>query len=83
MKINPLADWDDKDVWREVHAKSLPYHPLHDQGFASIGCVPCTKPGEGREGRWAGTGKVECGLHEDQQDGAPVVAGDHSAIRVA
>ncbi|MEH3055045.1 MAG: phosphoadenylyl-sulfate reductase [Patulibacter minatonensis] len=65
VKINPLADWDDKDVWREVHKLGLPYHPLHDQGFASIGCVPCTRPGEGREGRWAGTDKVECGLHQE------------------
>lgn len=84
VKINPLADWDDKDVWREVLGRSLPYHPLHDQGFASIGCVPCTRPGEGREGRWAGTGKVECGLHEDQQDAAPVTAADgHSPVKVA
>lgn len=65
VKVNPLADWDDKDVWREVHKLGLPYHPLHDQGFASIGCVPCTRPGEGREGRWAGTAKVECGLHQE------------------
>jgi phosphoadenosine phosphosulfate reductase len=65
VKINPLADWTDKDVWREVHKLGLPYHPLHDQGFASIGCVPCTNPGEGREGRWAGTDKVECGLHQE------------------
>ena len=42
---------------------SLPYHPLHDQGYASIGCAPCTQPGDGREGRWAGTDKTECGLH--------------------
>lgn len=85
VKINPLADWDDKDVWREISNRSLPYHPLHDQGFASIGCVPCTNPGEGREGRWAGSAKVECGLHEDQQGGAPAGpdSGDHSAVKVA
>lgn len=65
VKINPLADWSDKDVWREVHALSLPYHPLHDQGYASIGCVPCTKPGDGREGRWSGSDKTECGLHQE------------------
>jgi phosphoadenosine phosphosulfate reductase len=65
VKVNPLADWSEKDVWREVHKLGLPYHPLHDQGFASIGCVPCTNPGEGREGRWAGTDKVECGLHQE------------------
>jgi phosphoadenosine phosphosulfate reductase len=42
----------------------LPYNPLHDQGYASIGCEPCTRPGNGREGRWAGLDKTECGIHE-------------------
>ena len=46
-----------------IHERDLPYHPLHDQGYASIGCAPCTQPGSGREGRWAGTDKIECGLH--------------------
>ncbi|MBF6619399.1 MAG: phosphoadenylyl-sulfate reductase [Patulibacter sp.] len=63
VKVNPLADWSDKDVWRYVVEHDLPYNPLHDQGFSSIGCTPCTNPGEGRAGRWTGTGKVECGLH--------------------
>ena len=62
-KINPLADWTEKDVWRRIHERELPYHPLHDQGYASIGCTHCTKPGAGREGRWAGNDKIECGLH--------------------
>lgn len=62
-KFNPLADWDEKDVWRYVHEHDLPYHALHDRGYASIGCAPCTLPGDGREGRWAGRGKTECGLH--------------------
>ena len=62
-KINPLADWTEKDVWRRIHERSLPYHPLHDRGYASIGCTHCTKPGTGREGRWAGSDKTECGLH--------------------
>ena len=62
-KFNPLADWSDADVWRYVHEHDLPYHPLHDQGYASIGCAPCTLPGNGREGRWAGQEKTECGLH--------------------
>ena len=62
-KYNPLADWTDKDLWRRIHERELPYHPLHDQGFESIGCAPCTKPGSGRDGRWAGTDKTECGLH--------------------
>lgn len=65
VKINPLADWTGKDVWREVFARELPYHPLHDQGYESIGCLPCTNPGSGREGRWTGTAKIECGLHQE------------------
>jgi phosphoadenosine phosphosulfate reductase len=63
-KVNPLADWTDKDLWRYVFEHDLPYHPLHDRGYASIGCQPCTQPGQGREGRWAGLDKIECGLHE-------------------
>jgi phosphoadenosine phosphosulfate reductase len=62
-KFNPLVDWSDKDVWSYVHEHDLPYHPLHDRGYASIGCAPCTMPGTGREGRWAGQAKTECGLH--------------------
>jgi phosphoadenosine phosphosulfate reductase len=63
-KVNPLADWSEKDLWRYVFKHDLPYHPLHDQGYASIGCEPCTRPGAGREGRWAGLEKTECGIHE-------------------
>jgi len=62
-KYNPLADWTEKDLWARIAERDLPYHPLHDQGYASIGCAPCTQPGTGRDGRWAGTDKVECGLH--------------------
>jgi phosphoadenosine phosphosulfate reductase len=62
-KVNPLADWSEKDLWRYIFANDLPYNPLHDRGYASIGCAPCTRPGEGREGRWAGLDKTECGLH--------------------
>ncbi len=62
-KYNPLAHWTDKDLWRRIHERDLPYNPLHDQGYESIGCAPCTQPGTGREGRWAGTDKTECGLH--------------------
>jgi phosphoadenosine phosphosulfate reductase len=62
-KFNPLVDWSDKDVWTFVHKYDLPYHPLHDRGYASIGCAPCTMPGNGREGRWIGQAKTECGLH--------------------
>lgn len=63
MKYNPLAAWTEKDLWRRIHERSLPYNPLHDKGYESIGCAPCTLPGSGREGRWAGTQKTECGLH--------------------
>jgi phosphoadenosine phosphosulfate reductase len=63
-KVNPLADWTEKDLWRYIHEHDLPYNPLHDQGYASIGCAPCTQPGSGREGRWAGDEKIECGIHE-------------------
>jgi phosphoadenosine phosphosulfate reductase len=62
-KYNPLAHWTDKDLWRRINDRDLPYNPLHDQGYESIGCAPCTQPGSGREGRWAGTEKTECGLH--------------------
>jgi phosphoadenosine phosphosulfate reductase len=62
-KYNPLAHWTDKDLWRRINERDLPYNPLHDQGYESIGCAPCTQPGSGREGRWAGTEKTECGLH--------------------
>ena len=62
-KFNPLVDWSDADIWRYVHENDLPYHPLHDDGYDSIGCAPCTLPGNGREGRWAGQAKTECGLH--------------------
>ena len=62
-KLNPLADWTEKDIWTYIFKHDLPYHPLHDQGYASIGCAPCTQPGEGRDGRWAGTDKTECGIH--------------------
>ena len=63
VKFNPLADWTEKDVWTYIFKHDLPYNPLHDQGYASIGCAPCTQPGEGREGRWAGSEKTECGIH--------------------
>ena len=62
-KYNPLADWTERDVWNYIHEHDLPYNPLHDRGYASIGCAPCTLPGDGREGRWSGQDKSECGLH--------------------
>jgi phosphoadenosine phosphosulfate reductase len=62
-KVNPLADWSEKDLWTYIFEHDLPYNPLHDQGYSSIGCAPCTQPGSGREGRWAGQDKTECGIH--------------------
>jgi phosphoadenosine phosphosulfate reductase len=62
-KYNPLALWTEKDLWQRIFERELPYNPLHDQGYSSIGCAPCTQPGPGREGRWTGTEKTECGLH--------------------
>lgn len=67
VKINPLLPWTRKDVWKFIEQHEVPYNPLHDQGYPSIGCWPCTRPvadGEDeRAGRWAGTIKKECGLH--------------------
>jgi len=62
-KASPLADWTNDDVWAYIRERELPVNPLHERGYASIGCTHCTAPGTGREGRWAGTGKTECGLH--------------------
>lgn len=76
MKYNPLADWTEKDLWRRIHERGLPYHPLHDEGYESIGCAVCTKPGSGREGRWAGTEKTECGLHLPPDATAKVANGE-------
>lgn len=67
VKINPLARWDKQQVWDYIAVNNLPYNPLHDQGYPSIGCTHCTAPvreGENeRAGRWRGLAKKECGLH--------------------
>jgi phosphoadenosine phosphosulfate reductase len=67
VKVHPLASWSKDDVRRYIGAHQVPYHPLLDAGYTSIGCWPCTRPtapGEDeRAGRWSGTGKTECGLH--------------------
>jgi phosphoadenosine phosphosulfate reductase len=66
-KLHPLADWDEKRVWAYIVANDIPYNPLHDTGYRSIGCIPCTRPiapdEEERAGRWAGSDKLECGIH--------------------
>lgn len=67
VKINPIVDWTTKDVWNYLLAHDVPYNPLHDANYASIGCTHCTRairPGEDpRAGRWSGFQKTECGLH--------------------
>ena len=66
-KIQPLVDWDAKRVQAYLHVNEVPYNPLHDRGYPSIGCVPCTRAvtsGEDeRAGRWSGSEKLECGIH--------------------
>ncbi|MCM8784927.1 MAG: phosphoadenylyl-sulfate reductase [Candidatus Omnitrophica bacterium] len=70
LKINPLADWTEKQVWNYIKENNVPYNALHDKGYPSIGCAPCTraiKPGEDiRAGRWwwEAPEKKECGLHK-------------------
>jgi phosphoadenosine phosphosulfate reductase len=67
VKVSPLATWTKKDVWKRIMDEGVPYNPLHDRGYPSIGCQPCTRPVQGdedeRAGRWSGTAKTECGLH--------------------
>ena len=67
MKVNPLLSWTRRDVWAYIVANQVPYNPLHDRGYPSIGCWPCTQAVAGgndeRSGRWAGQAKTECGLH--------------------
>lgn len=69
VKICPLIHWTWDDVMLYIDMNNLPYNPLHDQGYPSIGCFPCTKPVEINEdfraGRWAGLNKTECGLHQE------------------
>ncbi|EST55165.1 phosphoadenosine phosphosulfate reductase [Brevibacillus panacihumi W25] len=68
VKFNPLADWTHNQVWEYIHQHDVPYNPLHDQHYPSIGCEVCTRqvmPGEDpRAGRWSGFAKTECGLHK-------------------
>jgi phosphoadenosine phosphosulfate reductase len=67
VKVNPLLAWTKLDVWSFVMKHDVPYNPLHDMDYPSIGCWPCTLPvingQDERSGRWAGTRKKECGLH--------------------
>jgi len=67
VKVSPLVDWTEEDVWAYIREHDVPYNALHDEGYPSIGCWPCTRAvGSGedeRAGRWIGTAKTECGLH--------------------
>lgn len=70
LKVNPIANWTRRDVWRYLKEHGLPHHPLYELGYPSIGCAPCTRmvyPGEDeRAGRWSGLLKTECGIHVDE-----------------
>jgi phosphoadenosine phosphosulfate reductase len=67
LKLNPMANWSRDAIWEYIKANQIPYNPLHDRGYRSIGCTHCTKPtaeGENeRAGRWTGFDKSECGIH--------------------
>jgi phosphoadenosine phosphosulfate reductase len=71
-KLHPLADWDEKRVWAYITVNEIPYNPLHETGYRSIGCIPCTRPTtpeeEERAGRWAGSDKLECGIHVEKRE---------------
>ncbi len=79
VKINPIADWNSKQVWQYIRAHDVPYNALHDRNYPSIGCTHCTRavrPGEdSRAGRWSGSSKTECGLHIIQPGPTPPGAG--------
>lgn len=68
VKVNPLILWTEEDVWNYIEENNVPYNPLHDNGYPSIGCIHCTRPvkqgDDPRSGRWAGFTKTECGLHK-------------------
>lgn len=67
VKLNPMASWSREAIWQYIHQHKIPYNPLHDQGYPSIGCMTCTRKagqeGDERAGRWTGFKKVECGIH--------------------
>lgn len=75
LKIHPLAHWNRAQVERYIEERGIPTHPLLEQGFATIGCRPCTRPVSAEEheraGRWDGFGKAECGIHSFGKDNGP------------
>jgi phosphoadenosine phosphosulfate reductase len=68
VKVNPLAEWDERMIWTYIRAHDVPYNQLHDRNYPSVGCTVCTRPVEAgrqmRTGRWQGFDKIECGLHK-------------------
>jgi len=78
VKVSPLANATKQQVWGRIIKEEVPYNPMHDQNYPSIGCWPCTQkvvPGasdDERAGRWSGTGKTECGLHSVEQQGSGI-----------
>lgn len=71
VKISPLANWTKADIWKLIVDENIPYNPLHDRGYPSVGCWPCTRAvafdeDDERAGRWSGSNKTECGLHTIQ-----------------
>lgn len=69
FKFYPLLDWSRRQAANYYAQLGLPRHPLEARGYESIGCSHCTQPGRGRDGRWAGSGKTECGLHINRSRG--------------
>ena len=84
-KLNPLADWSERDVWNYIREHHLPYNPLHDQGYPSIGCTHCTQPvgpgGSPRDGRWAGVAQDR--VRDQLTATARLVARGHDHLRTA
>lgn len=70
LKVNPLANWSENEIWNYIHLHGIPYNDLHDKDYPSIGCIPCTSPvsygGDVRSGRWTGLLKTECGIHVNE-----------------
>lgn len=74
VKVNPFATWSEERLWEYVRSRRLPYNELHEHGYPSLGCVPCTQPARGgatRSGRWSRFAKTECGLHAAPARSAP------------
>lgn len=85
VKLNPLANWSEKQLWAYIFANDVPYNPLHDQNYPSLGCTYCTKPvaagADPRSGRWQGFEKDECGLHvQDEEEGTVEVPVDGKPV---